>query len=67
MPTTKPKNRFFASDYARAVAAATAILNRKDIQVRIANLVQDAERAITKAMSLIYLLKVVHSVRLLHN
>lgn len=36
-------------DYARAVAAATAILNRKDIQVQAANLVQDAERAIAKA------------------
>ena len=36
-------------DYARAVAAATAILKRKDIQVQAANLVQDAERAIEKA------------------
>ena len=36
-------------DYARAVAAATAILERKDIQVQAANLVQDAERAIAKA------------------
>lgn len=36
-------------DYARAVAAATAILHRKDIQIQAANLVQDAERAIAKA------------------
>ena len=36
-------------DYARAVAAATAILQRKDIQIQAANLVQDAERAIVKA------------------
>lgn len=36
-------------DYARAVAAATAILKRKDIQVHAANLVQDAERAIVKS------------------
>ena len=36
-------------DYARAVAAATAILERKDIQIQAANLVQDAERAIAKA------------------
>ena len=36
-------------DYARAVAAATAILKRKNIQVQAANLVQDAERAIAKA------------------
>lgn len=36
-------------DYARAVAAATAILQRKDIQIQAANLVQDAERAIHKA------------------
>ena len=36
-------------DYARAVAAATAILERKEIQIQAANLVQDAERAIAKA------------------
>ena len=36
-------------DYARAVAAATAVLKRKNIQVQAANLVQDAERAIAKA------------------
>ena len=36
-------------DYARAVAAASAILERKDIQVQAANLVQDAERAIARA------------------
>ena len=36
-------------DYARAVAAASAILERRDIQVQAANLVQNAERAIAKA------------------
>ena len=34
---------------ARAAEAAAAILNKKDIQVQAANLVQDAERAIAKA------------------
>ena len=32
-----------------SLAAAAAILNRRDIQVQAANLVQDAERAIAKA------------------
>ena len=36
-------------DNARAVEAAAAILNRRDIQVQAANLVQEAERAIAKA------------------
>ena len=36
-------------DKARAIAAASAILERKDIQVDAANLVQDAERAVAKA------------------
>lgn len=46
---TEDWQRVDIRDYARAVAAATAILNRKDIQIQAANLVQDAERAITKA------------------
>jgi len=36
-------------DYAKAIAVASEILNRRDIQVHAANLVQDAERAIAKA------------------
>ena len=36
-------------DTAYAIAAAAAILQRKDIQVQAANLVQAAERAIAKA------------------
>ena len=36
-------------DYAKAIEAASAILKRKGIQVLAANLVQGAERAITKA------------------
>ena len=36
-------------DSAHAVEAAAAILNRRDIQVQAANLVQEAERAIAKA------------------
>ena len=36
-------------DSAHAVEAASAILNRRDIQVQAANLVQEAERAIAKA------------------
>ena len=36
-------------DQARALAAAAAILKRKDIQIKAANLVQDAERTIAKA------------------
>ena len=46
---TEDWQRINIRDYARAVAAATAILERKDIQVQAANLVQDAERAIAKA------------------
>ena len=46
---TEDWQRIEIRDYARAVAAATAILERKDIQVQAANLVQDAERAIVKA------------------
>ena len=46
---TEDWQRIDIRDYARAVAAATAILERKDIQVQAANLVQDAERAIAKA------------------
>lgn len=46
---TEDWQRINIRDYARAVAAATAILERRDIQVQAANLVQDAERAITKA------------------
>lgn len=46
---TEDWQRIEIRDYARAVAAATAILKRKDIQVQAANLVQDAERAIAKA------------------
>ena len=46
---TEDWQRIDIRDYAKAVAAATAILNRKDIQVQAANLVQDAERAIAKA------------------
>ena len=46
---TEDWQRIDIRDYARAVAAATAILKRKDIQVQAANLVQDAERAIAKA------------------
>ena len=36
-------------DFAKAVEAASAILDRKEIQIQAANLVQDAERAIAKA------------------
>ena len=36
-------------DNARAIEAAAAILNRRDIQVQAANLVQEAERTIAKA------------------
>ena len=43
---TEDWERIDIRDYARAVAAATAILERKDVQVQAANLVQDAERAI---------------------
>lgn len=46
---TEDWQRINIRNYARAVAAATAILERKDIQVQAANLVQDAERAIAKA------------------
>ena len=46
---TEDCQRIDIRDYARAIAAATAILKRKDIQVQAANLVQDAERAIVKA------------------
>ena len=46
---TEDWQRINIRDYARAVAAATAILERKDIQVQAANLVQDAERAIARA------------------
>lgn len=46
---TEDWQRIDIRDYARAVAAASAILERKDIQVQAANLVQDAERAIVKA------------------
>ena len=46
---TEDWQRIEIRDYARAVAAAFAILKRKDIQVQAANLVQDAERAIAKA------------------
>ena len=46
---TEDWQRVDIRNYARAVAAATAILERKDIQVQAANLVQDAERAIAKA------------------
>lgn len=46
---TEDWQRVKIRDRARAVQAATEILNRKDIQVRAANLVQDAERAIAKA------------------
>ena len=46
---TEDWQRIDIRDYARAVAAATAILERKDIQIQAANLVQDAERAIAKA------------------
>ena len=46
---TEDWKRIEIRDYARAVAAATAILKHKDIQVQAANLVQDAERAIAKA------------------
>ena len=46
---TEDWQRVDIRDYARAIAAATAVLKRKDIQVQAANLVQDAERAIVKA------------------
>ena len=46
---TEDWQRVDIRDNARAVAAAAEILNRKDIQVQAANLVQDAERAIAKA------------------
>lgn len=46
---TEDWQRIDIRDYARAVAAASAILERKEIQVQAANLVQDAERAIAKA------------------
>lgn len=46
---TEDWQRIDIRNYARAVAAASAILERKDIQVQAANLVQDAERAIAKA------------------
>ena len=46
---TEDWQRIEIKDHARAVAAAIAILERKDIQVQAANLVQDAERAIVKA------------------
>ena len=46
---TEDWQRLDIRDYARAVAAATAILERKDIQIQAANLVHDAERAIAKA------------------
>ena len=46
---TEDWERLDIRDYARAVAAAMAILERKDVQVQAANLVQDAERAIAKA------------------
>ena len=46
---TEDWQRVDIRNYARAVAAATAILERKDIQVQAANLVQDAERTIVKA------------------
>ena len=46
---TEDWQRIDIRDYARALAAATAILNRKEIQVQAANLVHDAERAIAKA------------------
>ena len=36
-------------DFAKAIEAASAILDRKEIQIQSANLVQDAERAIAKA------------------
>lgn len=46
---TEDWQRIDIRDYARAVAAASAILERRDIQAQAANLVQDAERAIAKA------------------
>ena len=46
---TEDWQRIDIRNYAAAVAAATAILERRDIQVQAANLVQDAERAIVKA------------------
>lgn len=46
---TEDWQRIDIRNYAAAVAAATAILKRKDIQIQAANLVQDAERAIAKA------------------
>ena len=46
---TEDWQRVAIRDEARVVVAATEILNRKDIQVHAANLVQDAERAIAKA------------------
>ena len=46
---TEDWQRVDIRNYARAVAAATAILERKDIQVQATNLMHDAERAIVKA------------------
>ena len=46
---TEDWQRIEIRGYARALEAAMEILNRKDIQVQAANLVQDAERAIAKA------------------
>lgn len=42
--------RIQVRDYAKAVEVAAAVLERKDIAVYAANLVQDAERAVFKAL-----------------
>ena len=46
---TEDWQRIEIRDYAKAIQAAAEILNRKEIQVQAANLVQDAERTIAKA------------------
>ena len=46
---TEDWQRIDIRDYAKAVAAASEVLKRRDIQVQAANLMMNAERAIAKA------------------
>ena len=50
--STEDLQRIDIRNYARAVAAESAIFGRKDIQVQAANLVMDAERMIAKQTAL---------------
>ena len=50
--STEDLQRIDIRNYARAVAAKSALFGRKDLQVQAANLVMDAERTIAKQAAL---------------